>query len=70
MTIYKIRKAIKQIDASRGDPEAAHSMEDDLYQNFIEYISDGGDARTDDKLTEKATAILGTKKLDFPRWCA
>jgi hypothetical protein len=66
MTIERIEERIAAINASAGDPEVAHGLEDALYAEFIQHIANGG---TKD-LREKAKLVLTTVELDFARWCA
>jgi len=60
-----IVKAVEYIKAIADDDESAHGAEDDLREDFIEYI-----ATRKDSLGEKARLILSTNKIDFARWCA
>ena len=65
MKIKEIEAFIEQIKRSAGDDEIAHSMEDALREDFIEYI-----ATRKDSLGDKARLILTTNEIDFARWCA
>ena len=50
---------------SKGDDEAAHSLEDDIHQRVLAYIAaNEGDHR------ELAASALSTRDIDFGRWCA
>ena len=66
MDLKHIQKIIKQIKNQAGDDEGAHSLEDDLYHNFIEWLSQ---TRKDD-IGIMAKEIIKTEKIDFARWCA
>ena len=60
-----IEKSVSEIAEAAHDDEAAHSMEDTLYQEAIEFVADGG------VLTqEMAKSILKTYEIDFYRWYA
>ena len=39
MTAEEIAVAIQKIEASAGDFEAQHSLEDDLYHNFVKHVA-------------------------------
>ena len=67
MTIELIKERIQEISDLQGDPESAHSCEDALYFDFIEYISENEEFK---ELTEKAKLILTVEMLDYPRWYA
>jgi len=65
VTTEYIEVSLKAIEDTSGDAEAAHSMEDRLYHDFIEYVS-----TLEIPLAEKAKLILKTKQIPFERWCA
>lgn len=69
MTIERILARIEKIkkEARNGDDESAHSLEGDLYLQFIEYVYIHSD---DPELEEKAKLILTVKDIEFSRWCA
>ena len=66
LTLGTIIKRVKQIEDCSCDYEAAHAMEDELYFDFVEYVSVHGN----DNLREMADAVLKTKDLNFPRYTA
>ena len=66
VTIEWIGEQVAAIRECVGDPDSAHSMEDDLYRIVLEHIGAG---KVDDPAL-CACAALETKELDFPRWCA
>ena len=66
MHITEIKKKVAEIEAVKGDDEAAHAKEDSLWFDFIEYVS----LTADEDLAEKATAVMHTQEIDFRRWCA
>jgi hypothetical protein len=39
MTLNEIKKRVKYINKIKNDDEAAHSQEDQLYYDFIKYVS-------------------------------
>lgn len=48
------------------DPEAAHSVEDDLYERVLRHIAEEGAGNP----AAIAKEALRTKDFNFPRWCA
>jgi CHASE3 domain sensor protein len=66
MTLEEIQKRVEDIRATAGDDEVAHSREDDLRKDFIEYVA----SLQNESLAAKARAVLETEKIDFYRWCA
>lgn len=60
-----IENSIKELEAMRGDGEAAHSFEDKLYIAVLEDIAAGVDDAQD-----LATAVLKARDIKFERWCA
>ena len=51
--------------AERHDDETAHSKEDALYKAVLETIAHGAA-----NPSQLAMAALGTKEIEFSRWCA
>lgn len=66
LTVDDVLKAVADIDAARGDDEAAHSMEDDLHQRVLSAIAKGRCADPQ----ACAAAALKTNEISFARWCA
>lgn len=48
----------------RADPEAAHSLEDELRLAVLRVAAAGGD------IAEMASICLQIDQISFPRWCA
>ena len=68
MTQSEIELAVKEIRerAKAGDYEVAHSLEDELYWEFVKYI-----AKTDNVVAaKKAKMVLKTQKIVMSRWYA
>lgn len=65
LTLEKAYEAIEQIKQSAWDYERAHSMEDGLWERFIELV-----AQRNDDLGELAKLVLTTKDIDFERYYA
>ena len=66
MNIETIRAYVEQIERTRRDGEAAHSMEDGLRNEFIEFIAEHGP----EDLAEMAKEVLKTNEIEFSRWYA
>ena len=66
MEIEEVKRRVAEIASCSGDPEAAHSMEDDLHRDVLRVIAD----RSCKDPAAFAKAALATLALDFPRWCA
>ncbi len=72
LTPAKVAERVRLIAAADGDPELAHSREDDLYWDVLSEIAryshvDSGVGRFCAQLAAEA---LKTKDVDFPRWYA
>ena len=65
MTIDEVKDRVRIIEATRGDDETAHSLEDRLHGEVLRAIADGID-----NAQELATEALKTAQIDFCRWCA
>jgi ribosome recycling factor len=63
MTLEEIKIRVNQIRSNAYDDEKAHSMEDELREDFIKFIS-----REDSPFADMAKQILKTSKIDFCRW--
>ena len=60
-----IKNSIKELKSMSGDPEIAHSFEDDFYKSVLKDISNG--AKDADKLAKE---VLKASKVNFERYCA
>ncbi len=65
MTVDEVKERVRQIDASKGDDEGAHSMEDTLRADVLKAIADGAP-----NAAALAAEALKTMNIDFARWCA
>lgn len=70
MTTEEIQERIEKIKSCMGDYENAHSLEDDLRNDFIKYVSEHPELSYYKGLATRARLILSTNDLDFPRYCA
>lgn len=73
MTVSDVAAKVEKVaekcgERPRGcyDPEAAHSLEDDLYKELLVAIAEG---RCKDPVA-CANKALETRSFDFPRYCA
>lgn len=62
-TVEIIEGRLSMIKAHSNDPEAAHSLEDDLFVSTLLAIAKGSD-----NPKELAKAALKSTKIKFPRW--
>lgn len=66
MTVDEVRERVEKIRTMRGDSEAAHANEDELYLNLLEAIADG--TCLDPK--HCAEIAVTTRGIKFSRWYA
>ena len=64
MTVEEVEKRVEEIAAIVRDNEVAHSKEDSLYVNVLEWIAGHGDENS----AALAKAALKTEELKFTRW--
>lgn len=69
MNRYDAIQKLSAITSKINDPEIAHSLEDDVYFEFISYIA-SGKITSIEEVIEVANILKSSKELDFPRWCA
>jgi hypothetical protein len=76
MNIKDIKERIQAIELMKGDSEAAHAAEDDLYEGFVKFIAncDGNGEKDAFYLPRPVRAmaeeILKTKNIKFTRHCS
>lgn len=68
MSVDDVRKRVADIAAAAGDPEVAHSLEDDLYRDFVTAIASGHWSSF--RIEGVAFEVLKTKDISFARRCA
>jgi hypothetical protein len=66
VTVDDVDAEVRRIASMASDPEAAHSIEDDLYVRVLEAIVAWGC----DHDAALAAAALKTQDFNFARWCA
>jgi hypothetical protein len=68
MTIEELIELLDKLRATAGDPEAAHGLEDEIWEKTLMHIafncSDG------DEMSLWAHRALETKDVEFSRWRA
>lgn len=71
MNAEEARERVEAIRAAAGDDEGAHSMEDELYRDFIAAIAQTvTDRGRPSAAAEVAQIVLMTQEIEFARWCA
>jgi hypothetical protein len=65
MTIDEVKARVEEIEAWKGDDEAAHGKENQLREDFIRYVAETATP----SLAEKARLVLSTNHIEFARWC-
>lgn len=65
MTVDDVKRRVEAINAVRFDAEMAHSMEDELHWDVLGVIALGAENARD-----LANAAMGTREIEFERWCA
>ncbi len=65
MDVNDINKRLGAIIQVQDDDETAHGLEDDLYVDFIEFVSQRKDA-----IGLLAKQVLKARKVKFSRWTA
>ena len=66
MNVAEVRRRVKRIKLIALDDEAAHSYEDELWDDVLSAIARGKVANP----AGVAAAALATKDIAFSRWCA
>lgn len=64
MDINEIQKRLTHIQSISGCDDEAHSAEDRLYLDFVQFVAQSGQ----EPLSSMATEVLKTKDMDFDRW--
>lgn len=65
LTVSEAARMVKEIEAMRGDDEAAHAAEDALVKRALQDIANG--TAWPQSL---AMTVFQTYSIDFTRWCA
>jgi len=66
MTVEYIRDQVRKIENSAGDYEAAHGLEDELFEDVLTAIAE----RTCDDPVACAREAVKTTEIEFARYCA
>ena len=67
LCLADVMDSVDRITASAGDDEAAHGMEDDLWERVLDYVAHHS---TDPLAQAMCRAALTTRGVSFARWCA
>jgi len=65
ITREDIKKYIDGIREAIQDPEIAHSIEDDLYHDFVRFVSKYAE---NEKMRMLAEEVLKSENIDFPKY--
>ena len=68
MTLKIIKERVTRIDEIKINYELAHRIEDDLYTNFVSFISKN--KIIDKDIRKMALEVLKTKEINYSRYCA
>lgn len=69
LTLEKVKEIIEKINNIKGDDEAAHCEEDDLFYSFVENILNGN-YKTKKEIESIATELYKVRDINFARWHA
>ena len=66
MNLQDVEQRLQVLDAMKEDDESAHGFEDQMYEDFVQFIADG----KFNKLTVilMAKELLKSKEIEFGRW--
>ncbi|MER5461662.1 hypothetical protein ABT010_13430 [Streptomyces sp. NPDC002668] len=67
MDVSHVQQRVQAIAEASGDPEAAHSLEDDLFVDVLKTINAES---TDPRAQALAGAVLTSREINFERWYA
>lgn len=70
ITVTDIRQRVEEIRRHVRDPEKAHSLEDDLWEDVLLAIATMPYSTDSSQAIDLAEACLETLRIDFPRWSA
>lgn len=79
MNLNYIKEKIAEIESIKDDDERAHIKEDELYGEFVKFVSDIKPDTDENSarrflelldLIDMAKEILKTNDIRFARWCA
>lgn len=65
MSVESVRGMVEKVESLSGDPEAAHSAEDQTLVAALQMIAEGCDDSA-----AVAREALRVREIDFPRWYA
>ena len=67
MDVSHVQQRVQAIAEASGDPEAAHSLEDDLFVDALKVINAES---VDPQAKALAGAALASREINFERWYA
>lgn len=68
MNLEYIKQSLKDLEKISDDDEMAHSVEDSMYQDFVDFVSKGDFDKSE--LIKMSKELLKSQDIDFARWCA
>lgn len=69
MEIEEIKKRVQEVNEYKGDDEVAHSLEDNLFYEFVDSIKNG-EYETIEELIIASEEVMKVREIDFARWHA
>ncbi len=70
LNIKDVQEKLTRIKEIRGDDEAAHAAEDDLWEAVLLAICNDADSYSSNEMSKLACEALKTRGIAFERWCA
>lgn len=69
MKLEEIKRTLEKIESISGDDEMAHSLEDDLFYDFVDDIA-SDEFKSKEDIIEAAKEVYKVKTIEFCRWHA
>ena len=69
MKLYEVKERLAEIERLKYDDETAHSLEDDLFYDFVEAVKDGM-YKTKKEIIDVAFELYKVRDIKFARWHA
>lgn len=69
MGIEEIKKRVEQIEGYKDDDEVAHSLEDNLFYEFVESIKNNNFKNLEEVIIA-SEELMKVREIEFGRWHA
>lgn len=69
MEIEEIKKRVEQIERFKDDDEVAHSLEDNLFYEFVESIKNNNFKNLEEAIIA-SEELMKVREIEFGRWHA